>query len=103
MGQPMEQALRTCLIAIALGERLGLRSEDLSDVYYLALLRFLGCTADPYQFAAMVGGDDIGIRAAIAPVLGGAQREFASRVMPRGCGGPCPRPPARLVAGTVAG
>src|SRR2546425_658927 len=83
MGQPMEQALRTCLIAIALGERLGLSSEDLSDVYYLALLRFLGCTADAYEFAAMVGGDDIGIRAAIAPVLGGAQSEFASRVMPR--------------------
>lgn len=103
MGQPMEQALRTCLIAIALGERLGLSSEDLSDVYYLALLRFLGCTADAYEFAAMVGGDDIGIRAAIAPVLGGAQSEFASRVMPRVGAGHGPLRRARLVAGMVAG
>lgn len=83
MGQPLEQALRTCLIAIALGERLGLGAEELSDVYYVALLRFLGCTADAHEFAELVGGDDIAIRAAIAPVLGGTQYEFASQVMPK--------------------
>ena len=38
MGQPMEQALRTCLIAISLGDRLGLSGEELSEVYYVALL-----------------------------------------------------------------
>ncbi|TMD35635.1 MAG: metal-dependent phosphohydrolase, partial [Chloroflexi bacterium] len=70
MGQPVEQALRTCLIATALGERLGLGDEELSEVYYVALLRFLGCTADAHEFAAMVGGDDIAIRSTIAPVLG---------------------------------
>jgi HD-GYP domain-containing protein (c-di-GMP phosphodiesterase class II)/DNA-binding CsgD family transcriptional regulator len=83
MGQPLEQALRTCLIALALGQRLGLAPDDLADVYYVALLRFLGCSADAHEFAAMVGGDDIAVRAAIAPVLGGAPSEFASAVMPK--------------------
>src|SRR5713101_4643528 len=83
MGQPLEQALRTCLISLELGARLGLDKEELSEVFYVALLRFLGCTADAHEFAAMVGGDDIGIRRAIAPVLGGTQREFGSQVMPR--------------------
>src|SRR5260370_1246062 len=39
MGQPLEQALCTCLLALALGERMGLGADDLSDVYYVALLR----------------------------------------------------------------
>ncbi|HEX8967412.1 MAG TPA: HD domain-containing phosphohydrolase, partial [Chloroflexota bacterium] len=36
-----------------------------------------------HEFAAIVGGDDPGVRAAIAPVLGGSPAEFASRVMPK--------------------
>jgi hypothetical protein len=46
-------------------------------------LRFLGCTADAHEFAALVGGDDIGLRAAIAPVAAGPPAEFASSVMPK--------------------
>lgn len=42
MGQPFEQTLRTCLIALERGDRLGLRGEWLSEVYYVALLRFIG-------------------------------------------------------------
>lgn len=103
MGQPLEQALRTCLIAIALGERLGLEDEELSEVYYVALLRFLGCTADAHEFAAMVGGDDITIRAAIATVLGGTPREFALQVMPSVGKGQGPIRRARLVAGMMSG
>ena len=59
MGQPLEQALRTCLIALGLGERLRLRPDELSEIYYVALLRFVGCSADASETAAMVGGDDI--------------------------------------------
>jgi HD-GYP domain-containing protein (c-di-GMP phosphodiesterase class II) len=102
MGQPMEQALRTCLIAVSLGDRLGLSGEELSEVYYVALLRFLGCTADAHEFAAMVGGDDISIRAAIAPVLGGTRNEFASHVMPRVGAGQNPLRRAQLLAGMLS-
>src|SRR5260370_17072830 len=69
MGQPMEQALRTCLIAVSLGERLGLSRDELSEVYYVALLRFLGCTADAHEFAAMAGADATSIRPPLPPVL----------------------------------
>src|SRR5216684_2716558 len=99
----MEQALRTCLIAVSLGDRLGLSRDELSEVYYVALLRFLGCTADAHEFAAMVGGDDISIRAAIAPVLGGTPSEFASQVMPKVGAGHGPVRRARLVAGMISG
>jgi HD-GYP domain-containing protein (c-di-GMP phosphodiesterase class II) len=103
MGQPLEQALRTCLIALALGRRLGLGPADLSDVYYVALLRFLGCTADAREFAQMVGGDDIAVRAAIAPVLGGSPGEFASSVMPKIGAGHNPLARAGLVLGMMRG
>jgi hypothetical protein len=43
-GQPMEHALRTCHIAMGLARSMGLSGQDLSDTYYLSLLRFLGCT-----------------------------------------------------------
>jgi len=101
MGQPLEQALRTCLIALALGERLGLGPDDLSDVYYVALLRFLGCTADAHDFAELVGGDDIGLRAAIAPVLGAPPSEFASAVLPKIGAGQNPLVRAGLVLGMI--
>lgn len=103
MGQPLEQALRTCLIALALGDRLGLAGEELSEVYYVALLRFLGCTADAHEMAQQAGGDEIALRAAIAPVLGGAPREFATQVMPRIGADHGPVKRARLIAGMMAG
>jgi HD-GYP domain-containing protein (c-di-GMP phosphodiesterase class II) len=101
MGQPLEQALRTSLIALELGGRLGLRSDELSDVYYVALLRFLGCTADAHEFAQIVGGDDIAVRAAIAPVLGGPPGEFVSGVMPRIGAGSGPIRRAQLMFGMM--
>ena len=101
MGQPMEQALRTSLIATELAARMGLDSDEISEVMYVALLRFLGCTADAHEFAEMVGGDDIAVRAAIAPVLGGSNSEFASQVIPRIGAGSNPIRRARLLAGMM--
>jgi HD-GYP domain-containing protein (c-di-GMP phosphodiesterase class II) len=49
MGQPMGHALRTCLLAVRLGESLGLREQELADVYHLALLRRIGCTGDSHE------------------------------------------------------
>lgn len=39
---PSETALRVYLLATTLGLEAGLHSEELSDVYYVALLRYLG-------------------------------------------------------------
>ena len=82
MGQPMEQALRTCLIALALGRQMSLEPDQIRDVYYVVLLRFLGCTSDAYENAAIVGGDELAFRAAVAPALGGTPREFMRHVLP---------------------
>src|SRR5688572_23694120 len=76
MGQPMEHALRTCLLSLRLGETLGLGPPHLQHLYYVALLRFLGCTADAHETAAVVGGDEIAFRASVAPVLGGSSLDF---------------------------
>lgn len=76
MGQPMEQGLRTCLLAVGLGRRLNLSDAQLSEIYYVTLLRFLGCTADSFELARHIGGDDRFYRAGIAPVLGAATKEF---------------------------
>ena len=64
MGQPMEQALRTCLIALALGRRRGCSGQTLADIYYLALVEHIACTADSYETSLYVGGDEMVFRKA---------------------------------------
>ena len=62
MGQPMEKAMRSCLIALALGRRMDCDAATLNDVYYLALLEHIGCTSHASEWASYVGGDEIAIR-----------------------------------------
>lgn len=76
-GQPLEHALRTCLLSLELARRSGVAEDQLVDVYYLALLRFLGCTADAAETAAAAGGDDIGFIAAMGPAWMGSTTEQA--------------------------
>lgn len=72
----MEQAVRTCRLSVSAGRDLGLPARELSDVYYLALLRFVGCTSDAHEAAIEAGGDEIAFRSAIATVLMGETPEF---------------------------
>ena len=44
-GFAEEQALRTCRIGMRLADRAGLPVVDRQAVFYLSLLRFVGCTA----------------------------------------------------------
>jgi HD-GYP domain-containing protein (c-di-GMP phosphodiesterase class II)/DNA-binding CsgD family transcriptional regulator len=62
MGQPLEQALRVCVLATELGRRLGCPPPALSDIYYVALLEHLGCTATASEIATWNGGDDLAFR-----------------------------------------
>jgi hypothetical protein len=57
-GVPLETSLRTCAVAARLGRVLGLPSEVVSDGYYAALLRHLGCTAFAHETASSAAGDD---------------------------------------------
>jgi HD-GYP domain-containing protein (c-di-GMP phosphodiesterase class II) len=104
MGQPIEQGLRTCLVSLTLAELAGVDAEELAETYYVALLRFLGCTADAHDTAVSVGGDDIALRRAIAPVLGGSAREFLGGVLPAvGAGLPVARRAVLVVAMVARG
>ncbi len=56
-GQPMEHALRVCLLAVELGSELGMDEQELADVYYIALLRAIGCVSDAHLVAARFGDE----------------------------------------------
>ena len=84
-GQPMEHALRTCRLSVRVAGELGLDPRAASDVYYAALLRFLGCTADAPQTAYVAGGDHAGLNAAMAPVFMGSPTE-GLRILARSVG-----------------
>src|SRR5205823_1353882 len=49
------------LLAVRLGEMLGLDEEALTDVYYLALLRHIGCTTEAAISSSLLG-DEIAMR-----------------------------------------
>src|SRR5918994_6568083 len=88
-GQRPGHALRTCTIAAALAEEMGCGPDEVRSVHQFALLRFLGCTSDAAETAALVGGDDRGLNAAVAPVLMGSGREMMGRfVRSVACGVP---------------
>lgn len=56
-GQPIEHGLRRSLVAVWLGEELGLGPLDLSDAYYVALLGTVGCTIEGSLFAKFAKDD----------------------------------------------
>ncbi|MDN4015305.1 hypothetical protein QX233_22915, partial [Chryseobacterium gambrini] len=69
-GQPLEHGLRTCWLSLAAAaDELDLDVAARSCVYYVALLRFLGCTSDASETAVLAGGDDVAFNAVMAPML----------------------------------
>ncbi|MEO5669836.1 MAG: HD domain-containing phosphohydrolase [Ramlibacter sp.] len=81
MGQPMEYAMASCVVAVRLGEAAGLGEQELKDVYYEALLRYIGCNADAAWLASMVG-DEIHLRKGFA-LIDGADDAAALALMLR--------------------
>ena len=67
MGQPMEYALCVCVLSVRLGEAFGLSENELREVYYLALLRHIGCNAETYRMADLFG-NELALRADFATV-----------------------------------
>jgi hypothetical protein len=62
LGLPQEHVLRQCRIALGLADRLGLDDADRAAVYYVAMLAWVGCTADSHELAQQFG-DDLALRA----------------------------------------
>jgi HD-GYP domain-containing protein (c-di-GMP phosphodiesterase class II)/DNA-binding CsgD family transcriptional regulator len=59
-GQPLESQLRSCLLGVALCEEAGFEQDVRDTVYWVALLRYVGCTGHAHEIAT-VFGDDIAI------------------------------------------
>jgi HD-GYP domain-containing protein (c-di-GMP phosphodiesterase class II) len=59
---PAESALTDALLAVRLGRLAGWSTEDLSDVYYLALLYHVGCTGAVAAQSRLGVGDDVSVR-----------------------------------------
>jgi HD-GYP domain-containing protein (c-di-GMP phosphodiesterase class II) len=61
-GQPSEHMLRSARIAMRIGGRLGLHSEELATLYDVSILTYVGCPVYGNE-AALLFGDDIDFRA----------------------------------------
>ncbi|MGD9903962.1 MAG: HD domain-containing phosphohydrolase [Dehalococcoidia bacterium] len=61
-GQPLESQLRSCLLASWLSGEAGLSQAERDTIYWVALLRYVGCTGHAHEVAT-VFGDEIAIRA----------------------------------------
>lgn len=61
-GRAQDEAIRACVLATRLARQIGLSGTDVGDVYYVTLLRHVGCTATSTEYAAAFGGDDIAVR-----------------------------------------
>jgi HD-GYP domain-containing protein (c-di-GMP phosphodiesterase class II) len=104
LGQPLEHELGVCLSALELADRFGCTPEESSDVYYVALLIHVGCTAAAPYFASWVGGDEIHFQRGVQ-VLGPASEPSEDmRYLVRRLADDRPLPErARLVAKQLVG
>jgi HD-GYP domain-containing protein (c-di-GMP phosphodiesterase class II) len=91
MGQEPEKAIRACLVATTLARRMGTPEAEVSDVYYTALLRHLGCTATAHE-ESYLGGDELISRPAAERADFGNPREAFGFLLQMGRGTGVDRP-----------
>ena len=73
-GRPMDWALCSAVLSLRLGEAIGLGDSELRTVYYVALLRYIGCTADVHTRVQLFGDN---------PGIGGSQYAFVDPNQPQ--------------------
>ena len=74
-GQPFGHVLRSCYLSVAIAREIGCRPDETRTIFQVALLRFIGCTADSSDTATLAGGNDQAFMAAMAPAVMGSRRE----------------------------
>src|ERR1700730_7361217 len=90
MAFPPETALRTCLLGVRIGRELGLQEQQLEEVFYVTLLRHVGCTAFSHEEGNVVGNDNAvrrdftGIDQSFTAVAGTALRQLGADQGPLG-------------------
>jgi HD-GYP domain-containing protein (c-di-GMP phosphodiesterase class II) len=101
LGQPLEHALRSCIIAVRLGRAAGLSEADLQDAYYLALLRFIGCSSVAVPTQA-VFGDEIAARGWLTPIFFGDPASVVQGIAEHVGAGEPPERREAMIAATMA-
>jgi HD-GYP domain-containing protein (c-di-GMP phosphodiesterase class II) len=102
-GQPLNHALRACVLATHFGEELGLDAAELLTVYYVALLRSAGCVADAHVVASRFG-DEIAVNAVISLIDPADPRESLGLLLRHvGAGKPLIRRMGAVGAALAAG
>jgi HD-GYP domain-containing protein (c-di-GMP phosphodiesterase class II) len=67
IGQPIEYALKSCVLSMRLAAALELDHAARVETYHHALLRYIGCNAETDAMAALFG-DEIAFRRTLAPL-----------------------------------
>jgi len=102
-GWPIEHGLRRSLLAVWLGEELGLDAAELSDAYYVGLLGSVGCTIEGTLFAEYTS-DDIAASARTGTVDFTSPLEVAAfAVRTFGAGQPPLKRVRSLVSAAISG
>ena len=61
-GQPKGHCQRACWIGTQIGMQMGLTAEALSDIYFTALLKDLGCSSNAARICELYLADDISFK-----------------------------------------
>ena len=57
LGTPMQTVLKTALVAVRLARAAGLAEADVSAAFYLAILRYVGCSTTSHETSFVVGDE----------------------------------------------
>jgi putative nucleotidyltransferase with HDIG domain len=57
-GQPAGHCIRTCWIGMQVGRAMGLSQQELGDLYYALLLKYLGCSSNAARICELYAADD---------------------------------------------
>jgi putative nucleotidyltransferase with HDIG domain len=58
-GQPDGHAVRTCAISLRLGRDFGLSEKEISDLFFVAILKDCGCSNNSVRLQKIFGGDEV--------------------------------------------
>ena len=61
-GQPEGHCVRCCWIGMHIGREIGLGDAELSDLYYVLLLKDLGCSSNAARICQLYLADDLGFK-----------------------------------------
>ncbi len=101
-GQPLESQLRSCLLAMWMADEAGLSQTTCETVYWVALLRYVGCTGHAHEVATLFG-DEIAIRAQTLVHDAGNPAEVMGDVVRFATAGKSPQEAEQIVAMIEAG